>query len=88
MTGKRGFLERPEYALTSLPTCPTKRDQITRDGPSLDRSPLCPIHPSSGFGFIQPSDSGKDIFVHITAVQRAGPDTLREGQLQNNVRAG
>ncbi len=33
-----------------------------------------------GFGFIQPSDGGKDVFVHITAVERAGMDTLVEGQ--------
>jgi CspA family cold shock protein len=33
-----------------------------------------------GFGFIQPSDGGKDVFVHITAVERAGMDTLNENQ--------
>jgi len=33
-----------------------------------------------GFGFIQPSDGSKDVFVHISAVQRAGMDTLVEGQ--------
>ena len=33
-----------------------------------------------GYGFIQPSDGGKDVFVHITAVERAGMDTLNEGQ--------
>jgi CspA family cold shock protein len=33
-----------------------------------------------GFGFIQPSDGGNDVFVHITAVQRAGLTTLNEGQ--------
>jgi CspA family cold shock protein len=33
-----------------------------------------------GFGFIQPSDGSKDVFVHISAVQRAGMDTLSEGQ--------
>jgi CspA family cold shock protein len=33
-----------------------------------------------GFGFIQPSDGGKDVFVHITAVKEAGMMTLDEGQ--------
>ncbi|MFC3231358.1 cold-shock protein, partial [Marinibaculum pumilum] len=33
-----------------------------------------------GFGFIQPDDGGKDAFVHISAVERAGLSDLREGQ--------
>jgi CspA family cold shock protein len=33
-----------------------------------------------GFGFIQPTDGSKDVFVHISAVQRAGMHTLVEGQ--------
>jgi CspA family cold shock protein len=33
-----------------------------------------------GFGFIQPTGGGKDVFVHISAVERAGLSTLNEGQ--------
>jgi CspA family cold shock protein len=33
-----------------------------------------------GFGFIQPEDGGKDVFVHITAVQAAGLQSLDENQ--------
>ena len=33
-----------------------------------------------GYGFIEPTDGGKDVFVHISAVERSGMQTLREGQ--------
>src|SRR5215211_1854534 len=38
------------------------------------------FNPTKGYGFIQPSDGGKDVFVHISAVERAGLSTLNEGQ--------
>ena len=38
------------------------------------------FNPTKGFGFIEPDDGGKDAFVHISAVERAGMDGLREGQ--------
>jgi CspA family cold shock protein len=33
-----------------------------------------------GYGFIQPEDGSKDVFVHISAVERAGLNSLHEGQ--------
>lgn len=36
-----------------------------------------------GYGFIQPQQGGKDVFVHISAVERAGLTTLKEGQTVN-----
>ena len=38
---------------------------------------------TKGYGFIQPSDGGKDVFVHISAVERAGLNGLNEGQKVN-----
>ena len=38
------------------------------------------LHTTKGYGFIQPDSGGKDVFVHITAVERAGLGQLSEGQ--------
>ena len=38
------------------------------------------FNPDKGFGFISPQDGGKDVFVHITAVQAAGLTTMKDGQ--------
>ena len=38
------------------------------------------FNPEKGYGFIQPDEGGNDVFVHISAVERAGMSTLREGQ--------
>jgi CspA family cold shock protein len=41
------------------------------------------FNPTKGYGFIEPDDGGKDAFVHISAVERAGLSTLNEGQKVN-----
>jgi CspA family cold shock protein len=39
------------------------------------------FNPTKGYGFIQPQAGGKDVFVHISAVERAGLSTLNEGRV-------
>ena len=39
------------------------------------------VQPNEGYGFIQPQGGGKDVFVHISAVERAGLSTLNDGQV-------
>ena len=38
------------------------------------------FNPTKGYGFIQPDDGGKDVFVHVTAVERSDLGSLNEGQ--------
>ena len=39
------------------------------------------FNPTKGYGFIQPNTGERDVFVHISAVERAGLSTLNEGQV-------
>ena len=38
------------------------------------------FNPTKGYGLIQPQEGGRDVFVHVSAVERAGLSTLNEGQ--------
>jgi len=41
------------------------------------------FNPAKGYGFITPDDGGKDVFVHISAVEKSGMSSLRENQSLN-----
>jgi CspA family cold shock protein len=59
--------------------------RIISAGSSVGRSTMARgtvkwFNPTKGYGFIQPQGGGRDVFVHISAVERAGLSTLNEGQ--------
>ncbi len=51
-----------------------------RDKTTMANGTVKWFNATKGYGFIQPSDGTKDIFVHISAVEKAGLNNLREGQ--------
>jgi len=54
--------------------------EISAETTSMAKGTVKWFNPTKGYGFIQPTNGGKDIFVHISAVQKAGLATLNEGQ--------
>jgi cold shock protein len=49
--------------------------------PTVQKGTVKWFNPTKGYGFIRPSTGDKDVFVHISAVERAGVSTLNEGQV-------
>jgi CspA family cold shock protein len=56
-----------------------KRLSISKDDP-MTTGTVKWFNSQKGFGFIQPDQGSQDVFVHISAVERAGMSTLNEGQ--------
>jgi CspA family cold shock protein len=57
-------------------------DQHVQEGRSpVNKGTVKWFNAQKGYGFIQPEDGSKDVFVHITAVERAGFADLKEGQV-------
>jgi cold shock protein len=58
-----------------------RRERQESDGPTESLDGVVKWYdPARGFGFVLPNDGGKDIFVHVTALRRAGIDNLQPGQ--------
>ena len=55
-------------------------DQFFVEGILMPTGTVKWFNPTKGYGFIEPEEGGKDAFVHISAVERAGLGSLNEGQ--------
>jgi CspA family cold shock protein len=63
---------------------PCGRDQVRADTEAMMATGTVKwFNPTKGYGFIQPQEGGRDVFVHISAVERAGLSSLNEGQVLN-----
>jgi len=60
--------------------CPLSLDSTSLREFSMAKGTVKWFNATKGFGFIQPDDGGQDVFVHISAVERAGLRELSEGQ--------
>jgi cold shock protein len=71
----------PKFDLSS-PGCAIERPALTPTGKKrlMSQGTVKWFNVQRGFGFIQPDDGSKDVFVHISAVERAGMRGLNEGQ--------
>ena len=86
--GRRGSSGMPHFSLLSHAIAVTRQgvqqwldsdcDQILEIKMATGKVKW--FNPTKGYGFIQPSGGGQDVFVHISAVERAGLSTLNENQ--------
>src|SRR5215475_11305272 len=71
----------PKLGSTGRETCATSHVSTHRKEAPMPTGSVKWFNPTKGYGFIQPQGGGKDVFVHISAVERAGLSTLNEGQI-------
>jgi cold shock protein len=84
-----GCIRTPIERCCNCPTGLRCRAELPQAAPALRRTPcnfdwrhlgtVKWFNPTKGYGFIQPDDGGNDVFVHISAVEKAGLSTLGEG---------
>jgi len=80
------FVRAPAFKLPTTKDCSFPRPICARLfiwRPNMAIGTVKWFDPAKGFGFIQPESGDKDVFVHISAVQRAGLGSLAEGQRIN-----
>jgi cold shock protein len=66
--------------MSDPPGDPAWRHHYDMDNDTMTIGTVKWFNAQKGFGFIQPEDGSKDVFVHISAVERSGIGNLREGQ--------
>jgi CspA family cold shock protein len=77
-------IEVDESTATAEPARPASRSprgEAASVDPVVLRGTVKWFNPEKGYGFIAPDEGGPDVFVHLTAVERSGLPTLREGQI-------
>ena len=72
-----GYLRTGQYGRNRQRSPATYRDTAE---PSIGIGIVKWFNPTKGFGFIVPTDGSADVFVHVSAVQRSGLNSLEEGQ--------
>lgn|SRR6476661_5471703 len=68
-----------DSSLAMLGWCARQSDRATSMERAVATGTVKWFNPTKGYGFIQPQSGGKDVFVHISALERAGLSTLNEG---------